>query len=405
MRRIAVLGSGLAGICATTALETQLEGRRHIELTHVSETTHFVYRPLLPHVVSGTLETTALSVPLDDVFESSTDIVVERIRHVDPDDRVIAGQDRDIPFDYLIIAPPMVVDWGGNPTWRETAHPFQTLGDAADIRRTLAEAPLADPAPVSRSPEDDGRDEQIVVVGAGPNGLELASELEWALARTDHSEGHVPNIVLVDRNDELLADWPTPMQKACRADLSDRGIRLLGGLEVVDCRDDGLELADGEHVRAESRLESSLFWCGGVRPPSFLRADDIVHDDTGRVAVDDDLSVPDHYGLYAAGPVASPPTVVPSSPGAAAEQGRRAAGNLLAELSGRTPNPFEINDPTWALSLGPDAAAVYRQGALVDGPAGWALYRLLHTSLIPSALKKVGLLGAWLQEGLRRASE
>ena len=404
MRRIVVLGSGLASIRATSALETQLEGRRHIELSLVSESTHFVYRPLLPHVVSGALETTSLSVPLKAVCQSSTDVVVDRIRHIDPDDRVIAGEERDIPFDYLIIAPGAVADWGDHPDWRTVADPFQTIGDAADIRQSLAEAGRGPNRPAMTGETDAESTERLVVIGAGPNGVELASELRSAVDRGTAAESPRPEIVLVDRADVPLPDLPKPFRDACRDHLHDIGVRFVGGSEVVDCREDGVTLEGGESIRAASRLETSVFWCGGTRPPEYV-TDDFAVDDAGRVRTDEFLGVNDHYGIYAAGSVAAPPELPPTSAGATARQGETAAGNLLADLSGRTPSRLRIDEPSWPLSLGPDAAAVYRNGTVVAGAAGWALYRLIHTSLIPGAFKKVGLVGAWLQEGIRRASD
>ena len=387
MRRIVVVGSSLAGLRAAQTLESRLEGRRHTDLTVVTESAHFVYRPLLAHLLSDRLDGTALSIPIIDLLDTSTDVVVERIYEIDCDGREIVGENRDIPFDYLVLAPRAVVHWQGQPGWRQHAQSFETPGDAADIRQMLQ------PERQERR-RDPGR---IVVIGSGPNGIELAGQLQAALAYRAEQTIADTAITIVDRAEVPLPEHPSELRQACWSSLRERDVNFRGDASVVDVRPGGIALDGGEELSASSPLPKSIFWCGGTRPPQFVVSSDfsLANGRRGNVSVDETLAVRNEEGIYVAGVTAGPPESLPTNPESLLQQGRAAAENLLANLSGRTPLALQLDEPTWSLSLGSNKAAAYRHGAVATGNAAATLHRLRHASLIPGALQKVGLLGNW----------
>ncbi len=389
MRQIAVLGAGFAGLRATHTLEKRLESRRHTSLTLVAPSTHFLYRPLLAPVVSGQLEPSSISIPLADLVDESTDLVVDRIDRIDLDERRIVGEDGEVPFDYLLVAPAPVVDWRGRPEWSEHAQPFETPGDAADIRRMV------------HPPDSNSAPDRLIVVGAGPNGVELAGQLHTALRTDGTAESIPPEILLADRAEIPLPDHPVELRRACWEYLRLRGVEFAGEATVSDIRDRQLHLEDVRSLPTDPGSGTAIFWCGGNRAPDFVDSSSLPTDERGRLRVDETLAATSSRGIYAAGAAASEPRQHSSTPGVVGRLGRFAAENLLADLSGRTPVAPQLDEPTWTIALGTDEAAVYRNGAVVTGQAGAALHRLVHTSLIPGAAKKVSLLGEWLKSTAR----
>jgi NADH dehydrogenase len=388
MRRIVVVGSGLAGLRAARTLESRLEGRRHTELTVVTESTHFVYRPLLAHLLSKQLDSTALSITLGDLLDPSTEVVVEQVQKIDRDARSIVGEEGTIPFDYLVLAPRAAVDWQGHTSWRRHAQPFETPDDAADILQMLSPERF----------EHGDAPGRIVIIGSGPNGIELAGQLQASFFSRADGMLAGTEITVVDSAEVPLPNHPSELRQACWSYLRERGVGFRGNASVVDIRPGSIALDNGNELSAISPLPKSVFWCGGIRPPQFVCASDFSSDAgrPGQVSVDETLAVRNETGIYAAGVTAAPPDSLPTNPESLLQQGRAAAENLLADLSGRTPLSVQLDAPTWSISLGPDKAAAYRHGAVVTGGAAETLHRLRHTSLIPGLLQKVGLLGTWM---------
>ena len=53
--RIVVLGGGFAGIYTAMALEKAMDGRDDFEVVLVNKENYFVFQPMLPEVISGTI--------------------------------------------------------------------------------------------------------------------------------------------------------------------------------------------------------------------------------------------------------------------------------------------------------------------------------------------------------------
>lgn len=378
MRRIVVVGSGIGALEAAKELEKHLEGRQRIDLSFVVQSNHFVYRPLLPHVVSGSLDTPSLSIPFRDLVAGETNLVVDRPSRIDIDNRQVVCDQHRLPFDYLVYSPEAVVDWGDCDTCRQFAQPLHTVGDAADLRQAVR-----------------ARDElaaTYLVIGAGPSGVELACQLQYALDATSDDDRRV---VLLERSEQLLPDVPESVRLACRDHLETAGVEFKSECAVRSCGPDGVELADESLVEATCSV-----WCGGRRMPDLARRSDLPTDDLGRVRVDETLRAVDAPGVYAVGEAVSP-SMSSSQADVVASQGKTAAKNVVADLSGRAPHEWAREGTKWLISLGPGEAVVYHNGAVISGAAGWSLYQFAHLSLIPGAAKKFGLAGAWLKEGLR----
>ncbi|MEC9398069.1 MAG: NAD(P)/FAD-dependent oxidoreductase, partial [Myxococcota bacterium] len=89
MRRIVVLGTGFGGLHAIQHLERALSTRRRVSLTVVTDNAHFLFTPLLPNVANGQLSLKAITLPLRDQLSSDTHLVIDRVRHVDLEARVL----------------------------------------------------------------------------------------------------------------------------------------------------------------------------------------------------------------------------------------------------------------------------------------------------------------------------
>ena len=383
MRQIVVLGCGFAGYHAARRIEKELTGRRRVQLTVVTRRAHFVFTPLLPGVASGELEANHIITPVDEAFSARTEVIIDEVEDIDFAKRHLVGTREKIPFDYLLIATGSVRDEEAFDGASKLVGP-STLTDATAIRRDLLELCATGDRPL-----------RFALIGGSTSGVEWAAELATGL-RIDHGltpEGGDVEIALYEKGDRLLPDHSEQV--------SQLAARVLDGLGVQTHLEQRIQRVEAEKVHLDdgsSYPHSMAFHCAGRRGISLWSQAAPKVDDLDRIEVDDTLAITEVPGVYVAGDAAAPLSDVPtrSNPQIALQQGRWAARNLLADMSGRMKKPFQYEDRGDFVTLGRNDAALEMRGLLLEGKAAWLAYRLYYTALIPRPIQKARLMMDWI---------
>ncbi|MFP4596916.1 MAG: NAD(P)/FAD-dependent oxidoreductase [Persicimonas sp.] len=394
MRRIVVLGCGFGGFRAARELQQSLSTRRRVQLTVVSDRSHFLYTPLLPHLATGELDVAHITFPLRAEFDKSTELLIERVERIDLERRVLVSDNREIDFDYLLVASGAEVDWGEDKQWQAHTLTCHSARDATRIQERLASV-LRDAAQLE-SADQLQRRLTFVVGGAGPSGIELAAQLLTTLRSELLPMAAEPiaqalRLIVVEQQQRILPDWPRELGELVRAHLRTLGMEFRTGTSVVGRSAEQVELSTGEIIDADNFL-----WCGGVRVPALVTEAGFKLDASGRIAVDSTLQALQQPRIYAIGDVAGPPGDIPQLGQVATQQASVAARNIIANLSGRARRDWEYQPRGHLLSLGRRHAVAFWGDTPIEGRAASALYRVVHTALMPTALKKAGLAKDWL---------
>ncbi len=378
MRHIVVLGCGFAGYHAAQKLEKSLAGRRRVQLTVVSRRAHFTFSPLLPAVATGQLDPDQVTTPVSDAFGARTQVVIDDIEAIDLEARHLVGSGEPIPFDYLLIAT------GG----RRRTDVFDgaaqlrgpdNLGDAVTIGDELKEAFSSHNPP-----------RRFAVIGASSTGVEWAAELAAALADDVARQGGAqPTVDLYEAGDRILPDHSHRISLRAAQHLEYLGVATHLKSPVIEARATSLTPADGS-----PRDFDAVYHCAGRRGLTTWIDSPLPTDDLGRIRITDRLEVEEATGIFAAGDAAAPLPDSPSTsnPQVAVQQGRWAARNLLAHMTGRTKKPFQYDDRGDFVTLGRGQALLDLRGIVLEGKAAWLAYRLYYTSLMPRPIQKARLL-------------
>jgi len=399
MRRIVVFGDSFAALHAIRELQDALEGRTQLELSLIAPRDSFVYSPLLPHIISGALEPGALSFPLSRVLSPSTAFERARICGIDLENRELVAEDRRFGFEYLVLAPRARPTWAGCRPSRDRSAAW-TLEGAAEVRHELDG--LLRNRETSKGTSGSGTP-RALVIGGGPAGVEIASEIARArgdtagTGRTDaDSTSPEISVRLIEKRGSLLPRVPEPLRRAARAHFRTTGIHWETAARVVARNHGTIELDDG------SRRDANVVaQCTGRRVPDWLEDSRLPIDEAGRIRVEPDLTVPETADIFVAGSAASVSETPPLRAHLEADQGRRAAENLRAALSGRTLRAWSPDDDSWLVTLGSSGAAVFKGDSLMTGHAASVLYRLRHAAWMPAPLAETGSAREWLQTGPR----
>lgn len=373
--RLVIVGAGFAGASLVRNLPPAL--RRPGETLLVDRREQYPFIPLIHEVAVGRVHPESTLSPIAPLCRGRCDFLQAEVTDLDLDNRTLQTSAGPVGYEYLALA----VGSGAAAPPDDLSQQFRlfwTLEDALGLRDALSAAWRASTGP--------GRDTlppgalTVAIVGGGATGVELAAEVavlfQYLKQRTAGRPREEPRVVLLEASDRLMG-WLDPYFHGVAMDhLARLGVEVRLGTTVT--------AADTTGVRAGEAWVPALtrVWAAGIELPPLVRSLPGEHDPTGRVRVDDHLSLPDHPEVYVLGDAglyddprlgALPPTA-----SVAVQQGPWVARDLRRRLRGAAPEErpaFDYFDRGYVVSLGPESAVAEAIGAKFRGPAAQALYR------------------------------
>lgn len=320
---VVVVGGGYAGVLAAN----RLTSRRDVAVTLVNPRAAFVERIRLHQLVAGTHD--AVVDPAT-VLGSRVRRVVGEVARIDAAGRRVELADGGaLAYDHLLYTVGSGSAQPHVPGVREHAYALATLEEAERLRAVVRQ--LSPGAP-------------LVVVGAGPSGIETAAELAGL-----GTAGAEPVVTLVCGG--LLGPYLHPAgRRAVAGRLAALGVRVVDGpgSAVVAVTADGVRLGDGRELRSAATV-----WTAGFGVPDLAARSGLSTDPVGRLLTDETLTSVDDDRIVAAGDAAAPSGVpYRMSCQAAGQLGLHAAGTVLRRLAGEEPEPVRLGFVGQCLSLG-----------------------------------------------------
>jgi NADH dehydrogenase len=178
-KKIVILGGGFGGVYAARHLE-QILKPEEASIRLVNQENYWVYQPMLPEVISGSIGITDVVSPIRHLC-SRAQLVMREVEEIDLKNKVVTvspgfrPRRLELHYDYLVIALGGVTNFYGMPGMMEHARPFRTLADAIALRNHLIHT--LEEADVESDPELRQRLLTFVVAGGGFSGVEVMAEL------------------------------------------------------------------------------------------------------------------------------------------------------------------------------------------------------------------------------------
>jgi len=409
--RILVVGGGYVGLGTARRLLTEL-ARGEAEVTVVEPRGYMTYQPFLPEAAAGSIEARHVVVPLRSTLRGAEVVVGEvvSVRHAERRARVrpADGEEYDLHYDVLVLAPGSVARTLPIPGVAEQAVGFKTVEEAVHLRdRVLRHLDLAE---ASKDEEFRRRALTFTFVGGGYAGIEALAELEDMARHATRSLRTVRSsdvrFVLVEALDRILPEVGPEMGRYAVDALRSRGIEVNLRTTLQSCEGGLVKLSDGQEFASDT-----IVWTAGVRSHPVLARTDLPLDERGRLRCAADLRVVDAdggvvEGAWGAGDACAVPDL--TKPGAfcapnaqhAVRQSRRLADNLVALLRGGRPQPYRHAYAGSVASLGRHQGVAQVYGIKLTGYPAWFMHRAYHLSRVPTTSRKVGVLLGWLQAAL-----
>lgn len=399
--RIVVLGGGFGGVYTALALEKQLGARDDFEITLVNRENYFVFQPMLPEVISGTIGLTDVVSPIRRLLPR-TSLHLRDVEAVDLERRRVvlsAGfrpHAHEIEYDHLVLALGNVTDFRGLTGLPEHAMPFKNLGDALTLRNHVIRC-LAEAAVEQHDAELRRELLTFVVAGGGFSGVEVAAELN------DFVRAVVPQyrelsrdevrVVLLHSQDRILPEMAEPLALFAQRILTKRGLELRLETRLAAATGTAAVLAGGERIMTRT-LVSTV-----PSSPHPLIERLPLPKSKGRVVTNGQLEVEGHPGVWAVGDCAQVTTpdgaTAPPTAQHAIREGAVVAHNIVASLRGGSRKVFAFKGLGKMGSLGHRSAVAEVFGIRLSGFVAWWLWRTVYLMKMPGWGRRLKVAVDW----------
>ncbi len=393
---VVIVGGGFAGVgCAKELAKTG------VAVTLLDKNNYHQFQPLLYQVASAELSTGDIARPLRAIFRKDPTVAVKQLEvtDVDLDTRTVTTSDgQTFTGDYLVLAAGSRPNFFHTPGADEHALPLYTVEHAKALRTRLFEVfeeADTNPARIAEGALN------IVIVGAGPTGVETAGALADLVNDVMPDRFHDldvkrTRIYLVDHGPVVLGAFSDKAHAYAAGRLEQRGVTLRLNTGVDEVAPDKVVLSDGSEIATRT-----VVWAGGIQAPELAAGLGVTQGRGGRLTVEPDLTVADHPRVYAIGDVANIPdhdgNVLPQLGSVALQAGRWAAENIVADHAGKPRRPFHYKDKGIMAMIG-DGAAVAEMGAHhheLHGHLAFAAWLGVHAWLMSGVRQRIDAFVSW----------
>ncbi|MFW6215035.1 MAG: NAD(P)/FAD-dependent oxidoreductase [Alkalispirochaetaceae bacterium] len=328
--QILIVGGGFAGIEAAAAASRRSPGA---DIRLIDADGYATMVPALPDIVSGRIGENAFARPLSEVLPERVSLTVDRVTAIDLDNRSVRGEGGSYGYEVLVLANGSKPNYYGFKPEGGRLHSVHSLPAARAFRHAYLEK-----ARENRSPE-------VVVVGGGYTGLEVAAALRYGSVRA----GLEPKIRVVDLSKELLTFLPEKPRRRLISYLQDRRIELITSTSLASLTDEEAELSNGDKIH-----DPLVCWSAGMEAEQEELSGTVSRTRDGRVTVNEMLQIPGYPEVLVAGDAANlekDGTTLRRAVNFSYYSGRRAGANAAALLSGGEVQRFKPVDLGWVIPL------------------------------------------------------
>lgn len=400
VKRVLVLGGGFAGVYTAMALEKALGGREDYRITLVNRENYFVYQPMLPEIISGSIGLFDTVSPLRRLLPR-TEIQVRDVEGIDLEKKEVVTSPgfkpvaHRIPYDYLVLALGNVTDFRGLTGLTQHALPFKNLGDALFVRNHIIH--VLEEAAIERDEALRKSLLTFVVAGGGFSGVEVVAELNdfvRGVAKTYHGiDRSEIKVILLHGGDRILPELTEKLGLLAQRVLNRRGVEIRFKCYLAAATTDEAVLKDGSRIATRTLISTV------PSSPNPLVESLPLAKERGKLKVNGKLEVEGADGIWALGDCALVPNgengFAPPTAQHAVQEAKVAAHNVVSRIRGGESHEFSFPGLGKLGSLGHHSAVAEVFGFQVSGLLAWMMWRTIYLMKLPGWDRRFRTALAW----------
>ncbi|MBN2638408.1 MAG: NAD(P)/FAD-dependent oxidoreductase [Bacteroidales bacterium] len=394
-KRVVVVGGGFAG---TRLVKKLLKDNFQVVL--IDKNNYYQFQPLFYQVAMAGLEPSAISFPLRRMFQNKKGFHFRmgEVTKVNPEKNELETSIGSIEYDYLVFATGVKTNFFGNKNVEEKAASMKSVSDAIFIRNKILEN--YEKAINCETEEERQKYLNIVVVGGGPAGVELAGSLaelkKYILPKDYHDLNfHNMKVYLFEAAPKILGAMREKSSETATRYLEKLNVEIRLNTAVKDYDGKKVLLTDGSELESET-----LIWTAGVAARRFEGFPEETFGHANRLLVNEYSLVNGTKNIFAIGDISlmeteDTPKGHPQVAQVAIQQGALLGKNLKRMVNNQKPEPFKYFDKGVMATVGRNLAVADLPGLTLKGFVAWFIWSVVHLLSISGAKNKIFVFIDW----------
>jgi NADH:ubiquinone reductase (H+-translocating) len=391
-QRVVIIGGGFAGLTLAKKLV-----KSNYQVVILDKNNFHQFQPLFYQVAMAGLEPSSISFPLRKFFQKQKHIHIRvaEVLEINDEEKVLTTNIGICRYDILVIATGAKTNFFGNPNIEKHVFSLKTTGEAMYLRNQI----LKDFESAIITRDYDKRQEflDIVIVGAGPTGVEVAgalAEMKKYILPKDYVEldAKEVDIHLISSSERVLPAMSEKSSQAAEKFLNELGVKVRKNTRVTDVNATEVFLEGGEIIKTRK-----VIWAAGIIGNKIQGLDKAIIAGGNRIVVDPINRILGYDNIYALGDIASMQSEeYPYGHPQVAQVALQQAANLAYNLTSSTPKYFSYNDKGSMATIGRNKAVVDINKIHFNGFFAWVVWLLVHLWALIGRRNKVMVLMNWL---------
>jgi len=398
--KVVIIGGGFAGL----KLARGLNNKQGIDVTLIDKINYHQFQPLFYQVATASLEASNISFPLRKVFQQSKNVKfrLTEVKEIISSSNKIITNIGEFNYDYLVIATGANTNFFGNEQLQQACYPMKSTQEALQLRNHLLksfENALQQTDTVKRQAFLN-----VVVVGAGPTGVEVSgalAEMRNHILPKDYAEldFNLMNIYLVEGSPRTLAAMSEESSKHSKTYLEKLGVKVITATVVKSYDGEIVELNNGNKIEART-----VIWAAGIKGniPEGIDKNLIVRGN--RIKVNRFNLIEGTTNIFALGDVSYMGTPLyphghPQVANVAINQAKNLAENFISiQQNKKLLKEFEYNDKGSMATVGRNLAVVDipKPKLHFGGLLAWIIWMSLHLFLLVGVKNRLQVFINWM---------